>query len=159
MGAKVILPNFTLPGQGPHPAVRALWVSGGLLVVATLVLGAAVWHRHTINRVVAAVASAKALAPVEQPKPLAAAETVRPAAPAAAAAEVAGAAVVTVAPSAAAETPAPVPARHRHRHHAHGGRSAHRKTVAVRGSSDETGSRKSSAKNDDALDRLLKQFK
>jgi hypothetical protein len=59
----------------------------------------------------------------------------------------------------AAETPAPVPARHRHRHHAHGGRSAHGKAVAVRGSSDGSSSRKSPAKNDDAIDRLLKQFK
>src|SRR5260370_42536269 len=80
MSSKVILPDFTFPAQGPHPAVRALWVSGGLLLVPTLMLGGAVWHRHAVN-VAADVAAARVLATVAEQQPVAA-EVARPAAPA-----------------------------------------------------------------------------
>lgn len=162
MSTKVVLPNFTFPAQGPHPAVRVLWVSGGLLLVATLILGGAVWHRHSVNTAVAEAAKAPTAAPVQAPA--ASAEAVRPAAPAqqalvAAAPPAAEAAAAPAAP--AADTAVPAPARrHTHRNHARVAHaSAHGKAVAVRSAADARGSKNSPAKNDDAIDRLLNQFK
>src|SRR5258708_7634539 len=164
MSSKVILPDFTFPAQGPHPAVRALWVSGGLLLVATLILGGAVWHRHAVN-VAADAAAARALATVAAPQSVAA-EAASPAAPAQqaliAAAPAAAAAEAPAADAASAGETQPAPARHRTgttRHHRTHRSAAHGKAVAVHTSGDARGSRNSSAKKDDAIDRLLKQFK
>ena len=72
MSARVILPGLNLPGRTPHPAFRALWVSGGLLVGATMLLAVAVWHRHEVDEA-AQSATAKVLAAVaEQQVPVAA---------------------------------------------------------------------------------------
>ena len=162
MSTKVILPNFTLPGDGPHPAVRALWVSGGLLVIATVILGAAVWHKQSVNAAVVA-ATAKATAELAQP---ASAEVARQAAPAQQAlAAAAPSAVVEAAAPVAAEAPAaeasaPTGRHKHHRHHVRAVRaSSHGKAVAVRAAGDGKASRKSTPRNDDAIDRLLKQFK
>ena len=163
MSTKVVLPSFTISGRGPHPAVRVLWASGVLLVIATLVLGAAVWHRQRVDAAVV-TAAARAAAPAEQ-QPLVAAQPAGSVAsspapqpmPASAPAAPATAAVASAAP---AREAAPVPGRHRHRHHVRGVRSSpHGKAVAVRGSGDTRASRKSSGRNDETIDRLLKQFK
>lgn len=163
MSTKVVLPNFTFPGQEPHPAVRALWIAGGTLVIATLILGGAVWHRWSVNAATeSAVAKALAKAPESPP---AVAEAVRPSAPAqqALAAAPPPAAAAEAPATAAVPAAAPAPARHRvsaHHHRAHATRSvAHGRAVAVRSASDTSGSKKSPAKNDDTIDRLLKQFK
>jgi hypothetical protein len=49
MSEKVVLPKFDLPGHGPHPAIRALWIAGGLVVLSSLVLGGAMWRHHSIE--------------------------------------------------------------------------------------------------------------
>src|SRR5260221_224387 len=95
--------------------------------------------------------AASPVAPVEQ--------ALVGAAPAAAAAE-APAADAASAGATGGETQ-PAPARHRTgtRHHRTHRSAAHGKAVAVHTSGDARGSRNSSAKKDDAIDRLLKQFK
>ena len=166
MSTKVVLPSFTISGRGPHPAIRVLWASGVLLVVATLVLGAAVWHRQRVDAAVVAAAAKAMAAPAEQ-QPLVAAQAAGSASPSlapqpmpASAPAAPATAAVAVALAAPVREAAPVPGRHRHRHHLRGVRSSpHGKAVAVRGSGDMRASRKSSGRNDEAIDRLLKQFK
>src|SRR4051794_4178122 len=59
MSEKVVLPKFDLPGQGPHPAVRMLWIAGGSMGIALLVLGGAMWRHHSMQ--LAAEARAQAM--------------------------------------------------------------------------------------------------
>src|SRR5262249_42278924 len=59
MSEKVVLPKFDLPGDAPNPAIRALWIVGGLLAVSLLVLGGAMWRHHSLQ--LAAEARAEAL--------------------------------------------------------------------------------------------------
>ena len=41
MSEKVVLPKFDLPGDQMHPAMKMLWMVGGLMALAMLALGVA----------------------------------------------------------------------------------------------------------------------
>jgi hypothetical protein len=158
MSAKVVLPSFNIPSQGPHPAVLALWASGGLVLIAALVLGGAMWHRHAVD-LAAQSATARVLAAVAEQQQVPAPEPAHSVAAAQPAAMVAAAPAAQAPTEAQAMVASPVPARHhaggRH-HRMHVSKAAHGKAVAAR---DGRASRNSTAKKEDALDRMLKEFK
>ena len=60
MSEKVVLPNFDLPRDSTRVAMRVLWVMGGVVVLATLVLGVAMWHHRSLEIATAQEAAAKA---------------------------------------------------------------------------------------------------
>jgi hypothetical protein len=60
MGEKVVLPNFDLPRDGTRVAMRVLWGMGGVVVLATLILGLAMWHHRTLEIAGQQEAAAKA---------------------------------------------------------------------------------------------------
>ncbi len=77
MSEKVVLPNFDLPRDSTRIAMRALWAMGGVVVVATLGLGLAMWHHQSVELATAQAATAKAeaarraaMAPPPAPKPV-----------------------------------------------------------------------------------------
>jgi hypothetical protein len=161
MSEKVVLPKFDLPGQGPHPAVRAVWITGGMLALAMLILGGAMWRHHSLQ--VAAEARAQALIAARAAEAAAAVEEAKARAAEAAAkiaaAKAAAAHPVAVAPAKAVTDgePTALPAAHRHaRHHATGkGGKALAKSDPKSG-----GARPSGSKRDDAaIDKLLASFK
>ena len=49
MSEKVVLPKFDLPGKQIHPAVKLLWMVGGLLLLSMLALGGALWRHHSME--------------------------------------------------------------------------------------------------------------
>jgi hypothetical protein len=49
MGQPVVLPKFELPGDKPHWAIRAAWITGVLLVVSVVVLGAVISHHRNLE--------------------------------------------------------------------------------------------------------------
>ncbi len=184
MSEKVVLPKFDLPGQGPHPAIKALWIVGGLLAVAVLGLSGALWHHHSQQiaavqealeaKAAIAARAAEAIAATEAAK----AKIAEAAAKAAAAkagsksnGKTAGAAVVATQGDTNAETGDKPAADHHHSSHHHA--SAHASHGGSSGSSGSSGSKaiaksdshanKSSAasnkKKDDAIDKLLASFK
>jgi len=61
MGEPVVLPKFQLHGDKPHWAVRAAWISGGVLLLSIGGLVAVIMHRHTLE-VEAHVAKEEAIA-------------------------------------------------------------------------------------------------
>ena len=147
MSEKVVLPKFDIPGQGPHPAVKALIGVGILFVVAVLGLGGALWRHH--SQQVAAEEHAQAVLAAR------AAEAVAKAAAAKAAAEQAKAAAA-LAKAGASEgdgTAADAPA-HRAHHHA---KPAKGKAVAKGG--DDKKASGGSKRDDAAIDKLLASFK
>ena len=160
---------FDLPGQGPHPAVRAMWIVGGLLGVAFLVLGGAMW-RHYAQRV-AADEEAKALIRAREAEALAAVETAKArAAEAKAKAEAAKAAAAEAKAKAAAPTAvaaktegeggAEAASGHHRSHHAKAGKG--KVGAKAAGGDDKKVAQKSSggSKRDDAaIDKLLASFK
>jgi hypothetical protein len=60
MSEKVVLPNFDLPRDSTRLAMRVLWVMGGVVVVATLALGMAMWHHRSLEIATVQEAAAKA---------------------------------------------------------------------------------------------------
>jgi hypothetical protein len=62
MNEKVILPRFDLPRDSTRVAMRTLWAAGGLVVLATLILGLAMWRHRTLEVATAEQAAAKAAA-------------------------------------------------------------------------------------------------
>jgi hypothetical protein len=49
MGEKVVLPNFDLPRDGTRVAMRVAWGMGGVVVLATFILGLAMWHHRSLE--------------------------------------------------------------------------------------------------------------
>jgi hypothetical protein len=49
MSDPVVLPKFELPGEKPHWAIRAAWVSTAVLVVAIVGLVGVLMHRRTLE--------------------------------------------------------------------------------------------------------------
>jgi len=49
MSDPVVLPKFELPGEKTHWAVRAAWISTGVLVVAIVGLGGVIMHRRSLE--------------------------------------------------------------------------------------------------------------
>ena len=75
MSEKVVLPKFDLPGKQMHPAVKLLWMVGGLMALAVLALGGALWRHHSMElaeetrkQAEIAAKTAQANAEVEQAK-------------------------------------------------------------------------------------------
>lgn len=171
MSEKVVLPKFNLPGHTPHPAVRALWIAGALLVVATLGLGGAMWRHHALEvaaeerRVAEAKAEeakasqAAAEAKAEEAKAKAAAVATAAAARAAAAAQKQAALAAAAAEKASGSKPVALRSRGRVKHH--GAKSAKARTLAKSSApaGAAKGSKKSSGRRDDVIDKLLTQFK
>ena len=164
MSEKLVLPRFDLPGEATHGAIRALWITGALVVLSTLILGLAMWRHRAIELANAEEAAAKtaaarraALAPI--PAPLSApAPSMKT--PAVATGSVLGASmggdkmVVATAPAAATSGREEHVARSSSRVRHHSGKSR----AAARAPSEARPARKSSAgSNDDVIDRLLRQ--
>ena len=85
MSEKVVLPNFDLPRDSTRIAMRVLWVMGGVVVLATLVLGVAMWHHRSLEIATAQEAAAKAeaarraaMAPPPAPAPKVVEKTTAP---------------------------------------------------------------------------------
>ena len=178
MSEKVVLPKFDLQRKQTHPAVKLLWMVGGLLGLAMLALGGALWRHRSMelaeeNRkqaeiaaktaqanaeleaakarqaeAVAAVAMAKAKAEAELAAKKSAADTAHPGAPAAPKA---------VAPSGYAKV-ATTAGRHHGGHH--GATKGAKATVAKGGADDKAKpGAKPGKKGDDVVDKLLASFK
>jgi colicin import membrane protein len=64
MGEPILLPKFELPGEKTHWAVRLAVISGIVLLVAVVGLGAVIMHRHKLE-VEAHVAREEAIARVK----------------------------------------------------------------------------------------------
>jgi hypothetical protein len=161
MNEKLVLPRFNVPGDGTHGAVRALWVTGTLVVLATLILGLAMWRHRAIEVANAEEAAAKvatarraALMPAPAPAPPVKMQAI-------ATGSALGSAggdkmVVATTPAAATGASSDVvvahaPARVRH----HSGKS-HASARAP--SAEGRPARKANAgSNDDVIDRLLRQ--
>src|SRR6266700_693005 len=144
MSEKVVLPRFDLPRDTTRIAIRAAWAASALMVVATLVLGMALWHRRSAQLAAAEQVAAKAeaarlaaMAPPPAPKPAAA----RAGAPALGKGETradakADTTLAAIAPSAATESP-----RHASARGHHGGKVGHGGVRAIaRGGADAKGS-------------------
>jgi hypothetical protein len=162
MNQKVVLPRFDLPGDSTRVAMRALWTAGGLMVVATLVLGVAMWHRRSVEIATAEQAAAKAAAARRAalmppaPPPVAPAKVAAPAT-----APLVGGSQTTMAAVVPTAAPAEMPRRSagaRSRHgksvgHARGAARAASSPAASKGGSPVSG--KKSRVDDDFIDKLL----
>jgi len=165
MSTKVVLPRFDLPRDSTRIAFRALWGAGGLVVIATLVLGMALWHRRsveiaTVEARTAKIEAARRAAMAPPPAPLA--PKVEPTgadptpAPTLGKPDTTMAAVV---PTASTEPAAPRRASSRARH----GKASHGRATAHAGAPDAKSAGKVAGKaaggrarvDDDFIDKLL----
>jgi hypothetical protein len=164
MSEKVVLPKFDLPGSGPHPAVRALWIVGGLLAVSMLVLGGAMWRHHAAEEAAAQEAKAKiaqqaAEAQAAKAKALAKAE-----AAAAKDSQTKDGQTKGSAPATGTTTPSASPAVAADAHHRASGSHRHAKATGKGNALAKTDTHAkapplSKKKGDDAIDKLLASFK
>jgi len=175
MSEKVVLPNFDLPRDSTRIAMRMLWVMGGVVVVATLVLGLAMWHHRSLEIASAQEAAAKAeaarraaMAPPPAPAPKVADKTTAPGGSATTLANVAsgsapGSASAAAAAGADAERPA---ARAHSRRSAKAGRGHGMRGAALLEKIDGKGAKPASKpakpaghakSDDDFIDSLLKK--
>ena len=182
MSEKLVLPRFDVPRDSTRIAMRTLWAMGGVVVLATLVLGLAMWRHQALEIATAEEAAAKAAAKVAaakaaelkaaQPKPVVAAQLARAAdktgAPALGAGSMGAAGATTLAsvtPSAAGtETvAATAPKLRRSAKSTSRSRSAARGAVLPElsgGKSAKAPKSKANQKsNDDVIDRLLNKYK
>jgi hypothetical protein len=175
MSEKVVLPKFNLPGHTPHPAVRALWGAGALLVIATLGLGGVMWRHHSLEVAAeqrreaeakaaeAKAAQAAAEAKAEEAKAKAAAVAAAAEAKAAALAQKQAAAAPLAAnsdkPASAGKPASSRGLRGTYKHH--GAKSSKARTLAKSSGASATakGPKKPSGRRDDVIDKLLTQFK
>ncbi len=172
MSEKVVLPKFDLPSEGMHPATKATLAVGGLLLIAIVVLGLAVWKRHAAQlaaeaqrEAIIAERTAEANATIEAAKARAAEAAARQAtAEADAKAKVAAAAAAAAAHRAGGKialASASAGGRH-HGGHRHGkagaARAGAKGAVAAKGADDKKAAPKST-RNNDAIDKLLASFK
>ncbi len=168
MSEKVVLPRFDLPRDTTRIAIRAAWAAGALMVVATLVLGMALWHRRSAQLAAAEQVAAKAeaarraaMAPPPAPKAVAAA----PGAPTLGkkGETKTDTTLAAVVPAAAGAEPGSGP-RHASARGHHAGKVGHGRAIA-RGGADAKGSAAGSARtgrpagktkvDDDFIDKLL----
>jgi hypothetical protein len=159
MSEKVVLPKFDLPGSGPHPAVRALWIVGGLLGVAMLVLGGAMWRHHAAQETAEQEAKAKVAAQAAEAEAAAQAAKAKLAVKAEASAPAKGSPAAAAAP--AATGAAVAESSHHHssgsKHHA-ASKSAGKGSVLAKTDAHKAPAL-SKKKGDDAIDKLLASFK
>ena len=172
MSEKVVLPNFDLPRDSTRIAMRVLWVMGGVVVLATLVLGVAMWHHRSLEIATAQEAAAKAeaarraaMAPPPAPVPKVVEKTTAPGASATTLANVAAGSAPGSASVADAERPAP---RAHSRRTAKGGRGHGMRGSALLEKLDGKGAKTAASKpakpaggrakaDDDFIDSLLKK--
>jgi hypothetical protein len=165
MSEKVVLPKFDLPGQGPHPAVRAMWIAGGLLGFAVLVLGGAIWRHYSLRaatearaQAMVAAEEAKARAAIEEAKARAAEALAKAEAAKAAAAAPKTVAVAKADDAAGSDATVAGASSSHHHHHSKAGKGK----ASAKGGDDKKVAQKSSggSKRDDAaIDKLLASFK
>ncbi|HET6150457.1 MAG TPA: hypothetical protein VFH68_23160 [Polyangia bacterium] len=155
MSEKLVLPRFDLPRDSTRIAIRALWAAGGLVVVATLVLGMAMWHRRSVEIATAERAAAARLAAMTPPPPITPAKL-----PAVAPVALAGTGETTMAAVVPATSSEPG-RRSAPSHSRHGGKSPGHARSGPRGSA-STAARPASAVtarkskvDDDFIDKLL----
>lgn len=171
MGQPVVLPKFELPGDKPHWAVRAAWITGGLLLISVLALGGVIVHHRNLETQ-AHLAKAEAIARVK-------AEADAKVAAIAAAAKAQKEAELAAARAAAQRIPATtLPSTGAGVGATDGSSGAHaartsqaRRTHAARSKSSKVGKSsaradksdksdaRSAAKKDDAIDELLRKMK
>lgn len=175
MADPVVLPKFELPGDRPHWAIRAAWMTGIVLVLSIIGLAAVIMHRHSLEAQaqiakIEALARVKAEAEAKAAAVVAAAVAAREAREAALAAQRAAEAVPanTVAsggpgaPSADGTSSAAKAAKASRARHARAAHGAKGSKVASRtgGKTDvKSGSGKSGGSKSDPIDDLLKKMK
>ena len=161
MSEKVVLPKFDLPGKQMHPAVKLLWMVGGLLALSMLALGGALWRHHAQevaeeNRKQAEIAAktAQANAEAEAAKARKAEADAKAAEAKAKIAEVDAAKKGVIVGDAKPTTTA----GRKHRSGSKGSKT----TVAAKPGADEkkpSGGKSGGKKGDDVVDKLLASFK
>jgi hypothetical protein len=175
MSEKVVLPNFDLPRDSTRVAMRVLWVMGGVVVVATLVLGVAMWHHRSLEIATAQEAAAKAeaarraaMAPPPAPAPKVVEKTTAPGGSATTLANVAaGSAPGSASAPAGADSERPA-ARPHSRRSAKAGRGHGMRGAALLEKLDGKGAKATASKpakpagghakaDDDFIDSLLKK--
>jgi hypothetical protein len=164
MSEKVVLPKFDLPGKQTHPAVKLLWMVGGLLGLAMLALGGALWRHRSMelaeeNRKQAEIAAKTAQANAEaeaakakQAEAVAKAEEAK--------ARIAEAKLPKAVSSSGDAKVAATTTAGRH-HGGHHGATKGAKTTVAKGGADEKAKpgAKPGKKGDDVVDKLLASFK
>jgi|SRR3954470_1458600 hypothetical protein len=163
MSEKVVLPKFDLPGKQTHPAVKLLWMVGGLLALAMVALGGALWRHRSMelaeeNRKQAEIAAKTAQANAEAEAAKARqAEAVAKVEEAKAKIAEAKLPKVAAAPSGDAKV-ATTSGRHHGGHH---GATKGAKTTVAKGGADAQAKpgAKPGKKGDDVVDKLLASFK
>jgi hypothetical protein len=163
MSEKVVLPKFDLPGSGPHPAVRALWIVGGLLGVAMLVLGGAMWRHQAAQETAEQEAKARVAAQLAETEAATQAAKVKPVAKLDKSDAATAKSASATGSTASAAPPAVATESHHHaaasRHH---GASKPAGKASALAKSDTTHGKAaplSKKKGDDAIDKLLASFK
>jgi hypothetical protein len=164
MSEKVVLPKFDLPGKQIHPAVKLLWLVGGLLTLSMSALGLALWRHHSMevaeeNRKQAEIAAKTAQANAETERAKARqAEAVAQVAMARAKAEAEANAKKN--PPSGDSKQVAVAGRHHGGHHG-AAKAGSKTTVAKAGTDDKAkaGAKSGGKKGDDVVDKLLASFK
>jgi hypothetical protein len=174
MSEKVVLPNFDLPRDSTRIAMRVLWVMGGVVVLATLVLGVAMWHHRSLEIATAQEAAAKAeaarraaMAPPPAPAPKVVEKTTAPGGSATTLANVAAGSAPASASVASADAERPA-ARAHSRRTAKAGRGHGMRGSALLEKIDGKGAKAGASKpakpaggrakaDDDFIDSLLKK--
>jgi uncharacterized protein HemX len=162
MSEKVVLPKFDLPGKQMHPAVKLLWMVGGLMVLSLLALGGALYRHHAQevaeeNRKQAEIAAktAQANAEAEAAKARKAEADAKAEQAKAKIAEVDAAKKGIV----LGDAKPTATAGRKHRSSSKGSKT----TVATKGTADEgkkpSGGKSGGKKGDDVVDKLLASFK
>ena len=171
MNEKLVLPRFDVPRDSTQTAMRVLWAMGGVVVLATLIFGLAMWHHRSLEVANAEQAAARAAAArrAAMPPPIAA-PAIKVGDKTADTGSRAGAAttLATVATSAAPGdvAPAAAPVARPRRSVKSGGRSRAlaRAATATLDPGDKSpkvqkSEGRKSKSNDDVIDRLLNQYK
>jgi multidrug resistance efflux pump len=174
MSEKVVLPKFDLPTESTHPAIKAVLIVGGVLVLSLAILGGAVWKRHAAQLAaeqrrdaVIAQKVAEANAVVEAAKARVAEAAAKEAAEKAKL-EAAKLAAKQKADDAAAAKKAEKAAALAEEHHGHhhggkaggsGGKSKGASATVAAKSGDDKKSAPKSSRDNAAIDKLLASFK
>jgi hypothetical protein len=169
MSEKVVLPKFDIPSESMHPAIKAVLSVGVVLLISMVILGGAVWRRRSAQ--MAAEARVEALIAARTAEANAVAEAAKARAAEAAAREAAAQAKIAATKAAAvaaasakhdegSKTVASASGHHRAGGHHHGKAVASKGAVAAKsGGSDDKKTAPKSTRNNDAIDKLLAQYK
>jgi hypothetical protein len=166
MSEKVVLPKFDLPSESMHPAIKAVLSVGLVLLLSMVILGGAVWKRRSAQ--LAAEARVEALIAARTAEANAVVEAAKARAAEAAAREAAAQAKISATKAATAATAAAKADRSKtlasagHHHAAaghHHGKAVAAKGAVAKGGTDDKKAAPKSTRNNDAIDKLLAQYK